>query len=97
MIEKIPGDIVECGVGRGRSILILATLNDLLSSSESGQRKIYGYDSFAGFPEPTAEDKSARNPKKGEWSTSPSGKYRYSPDFVRQIMKDADVPCEQLT
>jgi len=34
---------------------------------EGKGRNIYGFDSFEGFPEPTIEDASPRNPKKGEW------------------------------
>jgi ubiquinone/menaquinone biosynthesis C-methylase UbiE len=30
MAAGVAGDVVECGVGRGRSLLILAALNDLL-------------------------------------------------------------------
>ena len=41
----IPGDIVECGIGRGRSILIIAVLNELYGR----KRKIFGYDSFLDF------------------------------------------------
>ena len=46
MIKNIPGDIVECGVGRGRSLTVISTLNTLLEPSEGGERKIFAYDSF---------------------------------------------------
>jgi O-methyltransferase len=35
--------------------------------NEKRQRKVWAFDSFEGFPEPTVEDASFRNPKKGEW------------------------------
>lgn len=71
MFEKVrgvDGTVVECGVGRGRTFLELA----YLIAAENGGRMLWGFDSFAGFPEPVKEDESPRNPKKGEWSgTSP--------------------------
>jgi hypothetical protein len=42
----IEGDIVECGVYRGKSLIALAMLLKELGSD----KKIYGYDSFSGFP-----------------------------------------------
>lgn len=92
MIKKVHGDIVECGVGRGRSLLIISAINYLLDKNEGGGRKVYGYDSFQGFPEPTMQDKSYRNPKKGEWSHSPSGKYKYTPIFIKKILDQAGLP-----
>jgi hypothetical protein len=92
MIQKVPGSIVECGIGRGRSLIVLSAINAFLDEAEGGQRKVFGYDSFEGFPEPSAEDESYRNPQKGEWSTSPSGKYQYSPDFMRMVLREAKIP-----
>jgi len=63
LVEKIEGDIVECGVGWGRSLLHLLYLIQL----EAKDRNVWAFDSFEGFPEPTAEDRSERNVKKGEW------------------------------
>lgn len=63
-IKDIEGDIVECGVGKGRTLLYLS----FLSFKESKQRKVWGFDSFEGFPEPAKEDVSERNPKKGDWA-----------------------------
>ena len=98
MIEKIPGDIVECGVGRGRSLIIISALNQLFEKDEGGNRHIYGYDSFEdGFPEPTLEDASSRNPRKGEWSHSPSGKYQYTKDFIKKVLSLSEVSIESLT
>jgi O-methyltransferase len=92
-IEHIEGDIVECGVGRGRSLIILSALNAILKKSKK-PRKVFAYDSFAGFPSPTIEDTSSRNPKKGEWSKSPSGKYSYSPNFIKTVLKNAGIPIK---
>jgi hypothetical protein len=97
MTKNIPGDIVECGIGRGRSLLIIAALNTFLSKEEGGQRRIFGYDSFEGFPEPTIEDKSPRNPKKGEWSHSPSGKYKYSNKFTKLVLQEGGIPLNKIS
>ena len=91
MIKGVEGDIVECGIGRGRSLLIIAAINSMLVEKDGGQRQIFGYDSFEGFPEPTVEDMSPRNPQKGEWSKSPSGRYTYSEEFILQVLESADV------
>jgi O-methyltransferase len=96
MIKNVKGDIVECGVGRGRSLLVLAAINQLLEQNEGGRRAIFAYDSFKGFPEPTTEDTSPRQPKQGEWSGSPSGKYKYSIDFTKQLLKEAGIPTEVI-
>jgi len=91
MVKDVKGDIVECGVGRGRSLLIISAINYFLDKSEGGDRKIYGYDSFEGFPKPTSEDRSIRNPQEGEWSESPSGTYKYSEDFTELVLRKAGV------
>ena len=91
MAKSVAGDIVECGVGRGRSLLIIAALNEALESQEGGGRKIFGYDSFSGFPEPTSEDDSIRKPKRGDWSRSPSGKYVYTAELARNVLTDGGV------
>lgn len=97
LVRNIPGDIVECGVGRGRSLLIISAINYLLDVDEGGQRRIFGYDSFEGFPEPSIEDKSQRNPQRGEWSHSPSRKYSYSEDFTRLVMREAGLPMNEIS
>jgi hypothetical protein len=51
-IQGITGDVVECGVGWGRSVLALSIAMHALNQ----KRVIYGFDSFEGFPEPTKED-----------------------------------------
>ena len=44
--DTIPGDLVEAGVFRGNSLIALSMLLRELGSD----KKIYGYDSFTGFP-----------------------------------------------
>lgn len=94
IIKTVVGDIVECGVGRGRSLIILMALNALQPKQE--RRRIFAYDSFCGFPKPTEEDRSPRNPKAGEWAVSPSGKYRYTPEFLQQVAASAGLDSDFL-
>ncbi len=61
---RLRGDVVECGVGRGVSYFLLA--HAMHATGHPG--RLYGYDSFEGFPEPTAADASARMPRRGEWA-----------------------------
>lgn len=61
----------------------------MLDAAEGGQREIVGFDSFAGFPKPEPQDTSFRNPKEGEWSHSPSGKYEYSMEFIYRVLDKA--------
>jgi hypothetical protein len=63
LITSLDGAVVECGVGKARTLQMLA----LLLQEENKGRALWGFDSFEGFPEPSMEDTSPRNPKKGEW------------------------------
>ena len=81
--SKIKGDVIEFGVGRGRSLIILSSI---LSSIKS-KKKLYAFDSFEGFGNIHLKDNSFRKPKKGEWSKSPDKKYKYNIDFIKRILK----------
>ena len=65
-IADVPGDVVECGLGQGLTFAMLAYLAG--SEGRVPLRTLRGFDSFQGFPEPTEQDQSSRNPKRGEWS-----------------------------
>jgi len=97
MTRNLPGDIVECGVGRARSLAIIAAINHLLEPDEGGGRRIFGYDSFCGFPEPTPEDASPRQPRKGDWARSPTGRYQYTSAFAQEVLREAGVPFDAIT
>lgn len=79
LVNDVEGDVVECGVGRGRSLLLLA----LLCREEEKGRQIWGFDSFEGFPEPSEEDRSPRNPKKGGYRADIAG--------VRALFEEAQL------
>jgi O-methyltransferase len=55
MISDVPGDIVECGVGNGRSLFFLG----LLTEDGKHARRIWGFDPFEGLPPPQPEDQKA--------------------------------------
>jgi hypothetical protein len=85
LIADVDGDIVECGVGYGQSLFKLCCL----AYYEGKGRRIYGLDSFEGFPEPSEEDRSPRNPQKGEWNVATMGTIRqllaghgFEPEFT---------------
>jgi hypothetical protein len=51
-VRDVEGDVVECGVAGGQSLAMLASL-----LRERGQnRRIWGFDSWAGLPSPSAAD-----------------------------------------
>jgi O-methyltransferase len=65
-IRNVPGDVVECGLGEGGSFAMLAYL--VGSENSPPSRMLWGYDSFAGWPEPSSYDESPCQPKKGQWA-----------------------------
>jgi len=54
--EEIEGDLVECGVWKGGSMMAAAMT---LSRLGVADRDLYLFDTFAGMPEPTEEDVSS--------------------------------------
>lgn len=53
--NNIPGSFVECGVWKGGSMMAIA---ETLHQLKVTDRQLYLYDTFAGMPPPTAEDKN---------------------------------------
>jgi hypothetical protein len=54
MIVDLPGDVVECGVFKGTSLIRFATYREILESQQS--RKIWGFDIFGEFPKNVSAD-----------------------------------------
>lgn len=58
LANELPGDIVECGVFKGASLLRFASFQDIFGK---GKKKVIGFDIFGTFPETKFEgDKSHR-------------------------------------
>ena len=49
-IKNLEGDIVECGVFKGSSLIKLMTFRKAMG--ENYKRKVYGFDVFGKFPKP---------------------------------------------
>jgi hypothetical protein len=54
-VKDVEGDVVECGVGWGKSLAILG----VLVKHSDKQRNIWGFDSFEGLPSPSDGDSGA--------------------------------------
>ena len=57
-VLEVKGSIVECGVNQGFGIMSWAKFSAILEPVNL-TRRIYGFDSFEGFPEISDQDKSA--------------------------------------
>lgn len=68
-ILGVKGSIVECGVNQGFGLMSWAKFSAILEPVNL-TRRIYGFDTFSGFPEPSMQDRSASSNhiKKGDLS-----------------------------
>jgi hypothetical protein len=65
-VLPVKGSVVECGVFRGSGLMSWANFSAILEPNNI-TRRIYGFDSFAGFPAVGPEDASAfRTARQGE-------------------------------
>jgi len=83
LVNELEGSLVECGFGKGKTANIFA---DFMLNGTIQKRSIHLYDSFEGFPTPSKEDESKRNPRKGEWATPI--------EAANEVKKKANVPVE---
>lgn len=58
LILPVKGSIIECGVYRGFSVMTWAKLSTILEP-ENLTRRIYGFDTFNGFPTVSSEDETS--------------------------------------
>ncbi|BDA83948.1 hypothetical protein Sa4125_14900 [Aureimonas sp. SA4125] len=99
-IEKagIPGDIVECGVWRGGSMMVAAEALQLFG----GERTIHLFDTYEGLPEPSAEDVDIWGHDAKKWwetkkvSEEASDWARAHLDEVKENMRRTGYPEERL-
>ena len=52
--KNLVGDIVECGIWRGGNLFLAKKIQD--KYSRTIKRKLYGFDTFEGMPEPSIHD-----------------------------------------
>ena len=71
------GCFVECGVWRGGCLAVLASI----ARTEGKGRRIYGFDSFEGLPEQTAQDKDHGSEFVGSCIATEKGRARDLPDL----------------
>ncbi len=64
-VLTIKGSIIECGVYRGFGLMAWANFSAILEPTNL-TRRIYGFDSFAGFPGISERDRGARTPARQE-------------------------------
>jgi hypothetical protein len=69
-VLNVKGSVVECGVNRGYGLMAWAKLSAIMEPANL-TRRIYGFDSFAGFP--SVGDKDKAGPK---WETAQPGALR---------------------
>lgn len=79
-VKSVDGDIVECGVGYGRSLFAFCILDDVFAKD----RRIYAFDSFEGFPEPTSEDEPERTGVE-------AGRYAVDENTVKRFLINSGV------
>ncbi len=59
-VTTVKGSVVECGVNQGFGVMTWAKLSAIMEPVNL-MRKVYGFDTFEGFPEVSAEDKSSHS------------------------------------
>ena len=96
--NRIPGDIVECGVWSGGSMLLAA--HALLHFGDTS-RRIYLYDTFAGMPKPDAIDARWDGvPALPTWEQHQRNGSRWcyggTQDHVRGVVSSSGYPVDKL-
>ena len=90
----VPGDLVECGVWRGGSSMLMARVLLELSVSD---RRLYLYDTFAGMSEPSLHDGATVRGRWREAERANSNDWCYAPlDEVRRNMAATGYPAELI-
>jgi len=79
-IAGLPGEVVECGVYKGASLIRFATYREMLESQMS--RTIIGFDAFGKFPDNVTLDSDKAFIKKFEGS----GGYGISKEELEQVI-----------
>ena len=97
--NQIQGDIVECGVWKGGSMMAVA---ETLQSLKSNNRSLYLYDTYEGMSEPTDADKTFSGEDAKQLLEKDADKeknmvWAYSAlDTVKAGMQSTGYPSEQI-
>lgn len=97
--NKIQGDIVECGVWKGGSMLAIA---EILTHMKNVHRDLFLYDTFEGMSAPSEHDVDFTNQKAAELLISNENKeenfvWAYSSlDVVKQTMSYSTYPQNKI-
>lgn len=99
--NRIPGDLVECGVWNGGSILLMALA---LKHFGDTSRKIYLYDTFEGMPEPQDVDRNwdgvpalpTWEAKKKSDPEGPNWGFGGTMDMVKEVVYSSGYPRENF-
>lgn len=83
-VKRIEGDIVECGVSIGHGTLLFLLLSEYIGV----ERTYFGFDSFAGFPDPVKEDGATPITGKDYWASPP--------EAVLKVLRDGRIPEEKI-
>lgn len=82
LTKNIKGDIIEFGIGRGRSTIAICHLIHEFKL----KKKFFAFDSFKGFGYITKKDISFRKPKNKDWSRSPKNQFKYNKKNIKKIL-----------
>ncbi len=86
LILPVKGSIVECGVFRGFSLMAWAKLSAILEP-DNLTRRIYGFDTFGGFPSVSDKDRSSAGAaEQGDFE--PAGSYEELQELIWEYDKD---------
>lgn len=93
--NNIEGDIVECGVWRGGSVMAVALF---LKSIGETNRRFYLYDTFTGMTEPTEKDRQFDGKlAKQVWQESTNGAWCHaSLEDVKNNMASTGYPADKI-
>lgn len=97
--SRTPGDLVESGVWKGGSCMLMARTLILKGDTD---RRIFLYDTFAGMTEPTAEDYFLKDGRKAADMWKPDGESGHgrwlsaSLEEVRENVRSTGYPEEKL-
>jgi len=98
--NNIPGDIVECGVWKGGSMMASALT---LMNKNNAQKQLYLYDTYEGMSAPTEKDKPliSKRDTLDKWKEMQSegfNEWCYSPlEEVQKNLYSTNYPKEKIT